>query len=262
MQTQDLSRTLFSSSSAGPEAGVLFAPRSLPMRFALTGRYKMTPNAASNTDDVITDADGSKYLPRADGGRWYMPESIEYPWEIEAGFALQLGPRPLNTQFVNTHAPPPGDPDAGPYPNKAIRAQRIKNLEERAKARYRALPREKYLLLASLLVSGPVVNGVGVESFLVRTVARSGKTVSITPRVGAEIEPFPNVVQLRAGSYLEPSRFEGGSYRPHGTFGFDLRLFEWNVLGLVADDTSWRIGGSVDVSRAYFSWGITAGLWH
>jgi hypothetical protein len=34
------------------------------------------------------------------------------------------------------------------------------------------------------------------------------------------------------------------------------------VFGLVADDTTWRVGGSVDISRAYFSWGVTAGLWH
>jgi hypothetical protein len=263
MNTQgDSPRTLFTAGSAGPEAGALFAPHALPMRFALTGRYKMSPNAAGNTDDVATDVDGSKYLTRVDGSRWYMPEAIDYPWEVEAGFALQLGPRPLNPEFVNTHSPPPGDPDAGPYPNKAARAEKIKNLEERAKARYKAMPREKYLLLASLLVSGPVVNGVGVESFLLRTVARSGKNLSVTPRVGAEVEPFPTVVQLRAGSYLEPSRFEGGKYRPHGTFGFDLRLFEWDVLGLVAEDTSWRIGGSIDVSRAYFAWGVTAGIWH
>lgn len=258
----DNPRTLFTASSAGFQGGALFAPHALPMRFALTARGPMTPNAAGNADDVVTDANGSKYIQREDGSRWYMPEAIEYPWEIEAGFALQLGPRPLNTPFVNTHSPPSDDPDAGPYPNKTVRAQRIKNLEDRAKARYKALPREKYLLLASLLVSGPVVNGVGIESFLDRVVIRSGKHVSVTPRVGAEVEPFPNVVQLRAGSYLEPSRFESGSYRPHGTVGFDLRLFEWDVLGLVAEDTAWRIGGSVDISRGYFSWGVTAGMWH
>ena len=73
---------------------------------------------------------------------------------------------------------------------------------------------------------------------------------------------LPELLKLRAGTYLEPTRFETSSARLHGTFGLDVRLLKWNVLGLWPDDYVWRIGLGGDASRRYFSWGVTIGGWY
>ncbi|WP_233596972.1 hypothetical protein [Corallococcus sp. CA041A] len=163
----------------------------------------------------------------------YLPASVRLPWEIEAGVAWQFGDRPLQM---------PWGPD---------RAER-----------YRALPRSKLLLTGSVLISGSVPNAIGFDSFLSQQLERSGRHLSISPRVGAELEPLENRLQLRAGSYLEPSRFDTVGPRLHGTASAELRLFQWSVFGLFSPDTSWRVSGFADVSRRYFGWGFGAGTWH
>jgi hypothetical protein len=250
---------LFSTGSAGYEGGILVAPLALPMRFALTGRSVMAPNAESTSDAVLTDANG-RYVDFKE--RLYLPTTVELPWEVDASIALQIG-RPLNQQWVNTHHPPDEYlreeklPDGG-----TRRINDRKFAEQRAKAKYDALPRQKLLIVASVLVSGPVQNAIGVESFLSQRVERSGEKASVTPRIGIEAEPFANAIQVRAGSYLEPSRFRAGQPRPHGTLGVEVRLFRWSVFGLLDEDTSFRVGGYGDLARNYFGWGVTAGIWY
>ena len=86
-------------------------------------------------------------------------------------------------------------------------------------------PRRYYLLTADLWFNGQVDNGVGVESFLFQTVQRSGEKVTVSPRLGFETEVWPTRMKLRAGTYLEPTRFAASPPRAHGTFGFDVSLF-------------------------------------
>jgi len=92
-------------------------------------------------------------------------------------------------------------------------------------------------------------------------VTRSGETTTFSPHLGLEGEPISDWLQARIGSYLEPSRFRGGSTRVHGTTGFDVRLFDWSALGLADDRAALRLGGSIDVSREYFGWGVSLGAW-
>lgn len=103
---------------------------------------------------------------------------------------------------------------------------------------------------------------LSVESFLLQQVERSGRWVTVQPRLGVEVEPFENRLQVRAGTDLEPSRFSKEIVRAHGTAGLDLRLIEWSVLGLFDDDTAWRVGAFVDGAQRYLSMGLTAGVWH
>lgn len=255
------SKNIFTTSSVGTEVGVLVAPLKLPMRFAVTARTAMSPDNQQDSPDLQRDGFGQAYV---DGRqRWYLPQSVELPWELETGFAIQLGPRPLNQPWINTHHPPEEyleeirQPDGG-----VIRKRNVKYVEKKAAERYRALPREKALLVGSVLLSGPVSDAVGLESFLLGYVQRSGRKAVVTPRIGVEAEPFANAVQLRAGTYLEPSRFAERSPRLHGTLGVEVRLFRWSVFGLLEDDTSWRIGAYGDAARGYVSWGVTAGVWH
>jgi hypothetical protein len=254
---------VFSTASLGTEAGVLIAPLALPMRFAFTGRSVMEPSATS-TDAVKYDGGdrdhGLKYVDLS--RRLYLPRSVELPWEVEAAVAFQIG-RPLNQQWINTHHPPDDYLREEKLPDGGTRRVLDKKLvEQKAKQKYLALPRQKLLIVASALVSGPVADAVGVESFLNQRVERSGQRASVTPRIGIETEPFANAVQIRAGSYLEPSRFVQSSSRLHGTLGVEVRLFEWSVFGLLDPDTAWRVGAYGDYARNYLAWGLTAGMWY
>lgn len=254
-------KNLFKTSSAGYEVGVLVAPLVLPMRFALTARSQMNPDAPKDSPDLLRDAEGRVYVAGIE--RWYLPKSVELPWEIEGGIALQLGPRPLNNPWINTHHPPEDHLEETRLADGTIiRRPSVSYAEKKAHDRYRALPREKALLVASVLLSGPVPNAVGLESFLTQEVRRSGTRAVLTPRIGVEAEPFANAIQVRAGSYLEPSRFSGRTPRLHATLGVEVRVFRWSVFGLLEDDTSWRLGAYADAARGYASWGVTAGIWH
>ncbi|AKF85105.1 hypothetical protein MFUL124B02_09400 [Myxococcus fulvus 124B02] len=224
---EDTSNTLASMLGANVEAGALWTPMDLPMRAALSLRAPvkggLTPDGPATADEA-----GNVLVAGL-----YLPESVRLPWEIEAGIAWQFGARPLQIPW-------------GP---------------ERAE-RFKALPRSKLLLTGSVLFSGAVSNAIGFDSFLSQRLERSGRRLSVSPRIGAELEPLDNRLQLRAGSYLEPSRFDAVGPRLHGTVGAEVRLFQWSLFGLMSPDTSWRVSGFADVSRRYFAWGIGAGTWH
>ena len=129
--------------------------------------------------------------------------------------------------------------------------------------RYRwGWPRRYYLLTADLWFNGRVSNGVGVESFLFQTVQRSGEKITVSPRLGFEAEVWPTRFKIRAGTYLEPTRFAQSSPRVHGTLGFDLHLFRWNVFGLWPRDYRWQLTGAFDAARAYASFSFGIGGWY
>lgn len=140
----------------------------------------------------------------------------------------------------------------------------IKNLAwEQLRREYRwGWPRRYYLLTADVWFNGRVQDGVGVESFIFQTVQRSGQKVTVSPRVGFETEVWPTRMKLRAGSYIEPSRFAESTLRVHGTFGFDVSLFKWNVFGLWPDDYRWQITTAFDFARAYGSFSFGIGGWY
>jgi hypothetical protein len=123
-------------------------------------------------------------------------------------------------------------------------------------------PRRYYLLTVDLWFAGRVTNGVGLESFLFQTVQRSGQKIVISPRLGFESEVWPTRMKIRAGTYLEPSRFENSKLRVHGTFGFDVSLFKWNVFGLWPDDYRWQLTTALDFARSYGSFSVGIGGWY
>ncbi|MHB8874889.1 MAG: hypothetical protein ACYC8T_14465 [Myxococcaceae bacterium] len=267
---------LFKTSGATPEVGAIWTPYSLPLRLAVAARTEVF-SETDPTSQTVADAEGNIVV-----GQLYLPRHVVLPWEIEVGAAYQLGARPLNVPWVNPreeNAPLAKEIDEA----RASRAEApLSDAEERAArtaedrrlktgadqtraarmARARALARQKLLVTASVLISGPVRDAVGVQSFLQQVTDRSGERVVLTPRLGLEFEPADGWVQLRAGTYLEPTRFREGATRLHGTFGFDLRLFQWSAFGLFDDQTYWRVGGVIDGAREYLGWGLAAGAWH
>jgi hypothetical protein len=125
------------------------------------------------------------------------------PWELELGAAIQLGPRPLNPQWMNprTDEAPERrqiaaaraarriarDLELDAVCDPAERAERARELEAQEKyvrrdedrhfdetkqrlrgerrARYANWPRERITVLIELLVSGPSADAIGLESY-------------------------------------------------------------------------------------------------
>lgn len=138
------------------------------------------------------------------------------------------------------------------------------DLNERADERereVRGLSRRYILISSEVFFIGPTERGVGLESFLSQRQQRSGEHVSIGTRLGIEGEPIAGYVRMRAGSYFEPSRFAGVGYRVHGTLGTEIRLFSWDLFGLV-DEFALRFGASADVAERYLNVGVGLGFWH
>jgi hypothetical protein len=279
-------------SGLGPEVGTIIKPNNLPFRVGATFRAPVT-GSDLGAGETTTDSHG---VVRSGGV--IIPDSITLPWEVEAGFAVQVGPRPLNPAWINPH-----DQDA-PV-RKAIlwarerranadlatlaetvpehRAQRQAELarQEQAieavegqhlaieearlkaerKARYQNWPRPKILVVASVLVTGPSANAIPLEDFFNQTHEPYGDHVTVSPRVGIEAEPIPSYLKGRIGSYLEPSRFYDVAPRQHFTAGFDVKLFRWEGFGLFPGQV-WRISGVADVAPRYTDWGISLGAWH
>jgi hypothetical protein len=248
---------------------------------------------AFGSENVTRDADGTRRV-----GEFVLPTRVVMPWEAEIGVAYQLGPRPLNPGWQNPRAEEArlralidGDREerrrryeddlsrlspegraarAARYDEeeRSLRAIEDEHMEaERRrlraarKARYENWPREKILLLASVLATGASPNATSLEGFLDKQFEKVGGEVSFTPRLGLEAEPIQNRMLLRTGTYIEPSRYEGGSARQHFTFGTDVRLFPLDFWG-VLPPAVWKLELFADIAPRYTNWGIGLGNWH
>jgi hypothetical protein len=249
-------RLLVNANAIGAQAGVLWAPVRLPLRVGGAVRSPVVPTEGE-VGRIPEDENGDRVV-----GRIYLPDRVELPWELEAGIAVQLWKRPLNLPWHDEDEVPAAESE--PYrrtiagePEPSFRAAR-RMLERR----YAQIPRERVLLSASVLASGPVKNAVGLESMLAQTIERSGEHTSFSLRAGAEAEVLPHWLVLRAGSYLEPTRFREGERRLHGTGGFDVRVFRSSVFGLFDEGTLFRVSAAIDGAREYFGWSVGAGVFH
>ncbi len=111
---------------------------------------------------------------------------------------------------------------------------------------------------ADLWITGPTQQGYGIEKFGMQELQRSGSHTSVGARVGAEVEALPGRLRLRAGSYWEPERFTDVGGRLHGTFGIDVRVFEFQLWGRRRG----RLGLTTDLAKRYRNLAVSIGLWH
>jgi hypothetical protein len=286
-------KPLITMAGVSPEAGLVWKPQNYNFRLGGTARAPVSASALSS--DATTDATGVR---RASG--FILPTQVVQPWELEGGAALQLGPRPLNPPYVNPRdrirpirqqierarrlrarqinaellAARAEQRPALETRLLAEEAARREVEEARAsaaedalvtelKARYANWPRERLLLIGSVLIAGQSSGAVGIEGFLNQNYERVGQSVSFMPRVGLESEPIPNLVALRTGSYVEASRFSDGHARQHVTFGADVKLFHFSPWGIFGDeDQVWRLSGVVDLAPRYSNIGLAIGNWH
>lgn len=281
--------TLLTMAGAAPEVGALYMPTGVQWRLGAALRAAVN-GGASGSDELTHDGGVTK------AGDFVLPSEITMPWEVEAGFAYQLGPRPLNPGWEDPHeeekfrrdrileqraerrllldaeraALPPGSARAVNLEAEEAEKEKdeddelasvSKRLHDQRKARYENWPREKILLLASVLVSGASSDAVSLQGFVDQLVEPVGKKITVTPRLGIEGEPLRDLLTVRAGTYVEPSRYAEGTPRQHFTFGGDVKLFPLDFWGIFPNAV-WKIDFVIDLAPRYENYGIGIGNWH
>jgi hypothetical protein len=154
----------------------------------------------------------------------------------------------------------------------------LERLRDERLARARNWPRSALLVTLDLVVTGAVDQGIGLERFLAQAEAAppvgtcrpiaSGEQVSVSPRLGIEMEPWPERLHTRLGTYYEPQRYrfepprcDDRVGRQHFTFGADVKLFSTTWFGLVSEVT-YKLQGYADVAPRYQSFGGGIGIWY
>jgi hypothetical protein len=284
---------LLTMTGASPEVGALWMPTGLQWRLGGTLRGPVSGGAIGKGDVTTNLLTGAKTA-----GSFVLPSQVDMPWEAEVGLAYQLGPRPLNPGWENPHdqetyvrariaedratraADDAARVDAAPPEARTALAARIEaeektqraaedrelateseRLHQIRKARYANWPRERILLLASLLFTGPSDHAISVEGFLDQRAETVGRSLNVSPRFGVEGEPLRHRIVVRGGTYVEPSRYEGAAPRQHFTFGGDVRLVPLDFWGLFPD-AEWKVSVLLDIAPRYTNGGIGIGLWH
>jgi hypothetical protein len=230
---------------AAPEFGLLIRPDWQSFRVGATFRFAV--DGGSLLGAATTDSDGVRRARAL-----VLPEHVVLPWELELGAAVQVGPRPLNPEWLDPARQDAElaasfagrrkrrrariDAELATLVDLSERAQRNQQLEqqeaeraardaaEEAKAR-RALepgrraraqnwPREHLLLTAELLVTGAVDAGVSILGFLGQNslIERTGPLVGSS---GARVNFSPRIgVEGEPVPGLMHTRF-GSYYEPY-----------------------------------------------
>jgi hypothetical protein len=292
--SKDAIGALGTFTGTGPEAGAIFGPADRPFRIGVTARTALqATNEQSTPSDLGFVAPQAVVLPAEvqlgfayQFGTRPLNRRFINPHDRERELRNEMLGRRLQRQRDQVrkeqpHAPAQSALSAGqpewlrePQDPEFRRAegQRIATEEQDlqrsiaiAEQRYdqtvRGLSRRYLLLSVDLLFVGSTDAGVGLEAFLNQERIRSGQNPSLSFRVGAEGEPIPNQLRVRLGSYLEPGRFSDVHPRLHGTVGGDLKLFTFDLFGLV-NPFELRFTASLDIAESYRSVGISLGLWH
>jgi hypothetical protein len=259
-------RTLVGLRGFGGEVGALYRPKRERYRVGFT--FHSPISSRTRNDASVIGDDG---LRRAED--LVLPSGVHVPWELDLGFAYQFGERRSNVPWRNTrevrrqlreqirsgsyvYPPTYGEQRYQTLPDDLETAIDVaeQNYREAERRFRRHQPRRYVLLAADVLFYGKTPNGQSMSAFLLQQPEVSGDKVSFGARVGAESEVLQDRLKVRAGSYLEPSRTQRKYYRPHGTMGVDVRLFDlwrWSARGTA----------TIDVAPRYFYWGIAFGLW-
>jgi hypothetical protein len=192
-QQNGASTTDLEMQGLAPELGVQIRPDYLPWRLGATMRAAVEGRVTATTAGP----------PPSSGLPLIRPAGVNLPWELVVGAAIQLGPRPLNPQWLNPH-------DEEALERRQIAAERAarraaqeheldgvcdatartersralalqekfirreenerltegrKRLRDERRARYTNWARERITVLIELLVSGPSSDAIGLESY-------------------------------------------------------------------------------------------------
>lgn len=297
------SKDLFNTEGLGFSAGFLWRPNDMSIRVGASFNSAVKTRVNLEDTKVALDAAGNRVMAAGTPDQMYLPERAALPWEVDLGVAIQFGARPFNPRWVGPSellgptrrriewrrlerarvrrrlmdaasgnaveqeriSAQLDQQDAAEEIKDDVELERAKaEVYRQLRAREEKLARGYVLVSTSLKLSGPVSNAVGIESFLQRAVDRSGRRPVLSPHLGLESEVISNWLKLRAGLYVEPTRFENASASPrlHTTVGFEQKLFDWRVFGLYSEKRTWRITGAADFSARYFGWSAGVGVWY
>lgn len=97
------SAPVISMFGVAPQVGVIVKPEDRPWRLGLTARAPVSASTFS-LDDLLKQQRNDGTTIRRAGNDFILPDKIVQPWELEAGIAYQLGPRPLNPRWLDPAA--------------------------------------------------------------------------------------------------------------------------------------------------------------
>lgn len=229
---------MLGSAGVGYEAGVLIKP--ITAQYRIAAAVKSPISAMAPADETGTSA------------------VVHVPWEVSLGFAYQFGKRAFNPSFLSaeelarSRIPPTGEPS---------KAQ-LKRAERDLFEAYQKQPRPYLLLSTELVLAQGDGDHVGVERFWTTHGEASRSQPIVSPRLGVESEVVPKILRLRAGTYYESERINLTPARVHGTGGFDVRLFEWDMFGLIEPFDYWQLSLAADAARTYLNTSLSIGFWH
>jgi hypothetical protein len=282
----------FRASGAGVQVGVIWRPRSLPLR--LGGTVRSDISITDINSDAITTLPGGG---RVSGGR-ILPSKVVLPSELELGAAFEFGARPFNPEWFDPapqddfvraryqrleleraevhakelEAARPGErarrrleieraEERASAEDDALMTKELRRLAEQRKARTDLWSRQTAVVMASVLVTGGVDGATSLTGFIDRQLVPYGSSTTVSPRVAFEGELVKHWVMLRTGSYLEPSLYDDVRARVHFTGGLDIKLVVFNPLGLFGPDP-WRLRLAADGADRYFNTTWAIGKYH
>lgn len=117
-------------------------------------------------------------------------------------------------------------------------------------------------VVADLLLDGSTADALGLQAAIDGESEARGAWMTLTPRVGVEVDVWPETFRGRLGSWLEPSRSARGPPTPHLTGGVELRLFRVEAPEVdLAWDLAWQVGMDWAPGSFRGAWlGLT--VWH
>lgn len=104
-------------------------------------------------------------------------------------------------------------------------------------------------LAIDLVALGAVEGGVSVEGLAMGLDVAKGQEITMSPRVGGELEILPDRLKIRTGSWYEPARSALVPGRLHGTAGFEVKLF--SVPWIAGRELPLSVDWAVDGARGY-----------
>jgi hypothetical protein len=94
--------SVISMIGVAPQVGLILKPEDRSFRVGITARAGVSASPFRGITNLIHEeqTDGTT-IERA--GSFILPRRVVQPWEVEAGVAYQLGPRPLNPRWIDPH---------------------------------------------------------------------------------------------------------------------------------------------------------------
>src|SRR5262245_26628406 len=91
----------FKSTGSGLELGAVFKPEGMPFRLGAAVRSALR-TVATSRQGLSPGANGDLVVQTPGGPAAYLPKTVTLPWDLNFGFAVQLGKRPFNPPWRST----------------------------------------------------------------------------------------------------------------------------------------------------------------